>query len=122
MRHLLTLAAAAFLAVGCAGNQQDETGAAPDQGADPSVTATDTTMTTPTDSTMGQVPADTGFVEQDTTAADATMSTDSVGAQGEVQTDTTTGTWTDSTAAEVPADTTAAGTADTTADTTAAPY
>jgi len=121
MRHLLTLAAAAFLAVGCAGNQQDETGAAPDQGADPSVTATDTTMTTPTDSTMGQVPADTGFVEQDTTAADATMSTDSVGAQGEVQTDTTsTGTWTDSTAAEVPADTTAAGTADTTADTTAA--
>ncbi len=115
MRHLLTLAAAAFLAVGCAGNQQDETGAAPDQGADPSVTATDTTMTTPTDSAMGQVPADTGFVQQDTTAADATMSTDSVGAQGEVQTDTTTGGWTDSSA-----DTTGAGTSDTSADTTVA--
>ena len=123
MRHLLTLAAAAFLAVGCAGNKQDETGAAPDQGADPSVTATDTTTTTPTDSTMGQVPADSGYVQQDTTMADPGMSadstqtvpgaeSDSVGAQGEVQTDTTsTGAWTDSTAA---------GTSDTTADTTAA--
>ncbi len=69
---------------------------------------------------MGQVPADTSFVQQDTTAADATMSTDSVGAQGEVQTDTTSMDGTDSTAAEGPADTTAAGTADTTADTTAA--
>src|ERR687893_702152 len=86
MRHLLILAAAAFLAVGCARNQ-DETGAAPDQG--------DTTVTE----------TDTSFVQQDTTAADATMSTDSVGAQGEVQTgdttsmtaDTTstTGAWTD---------------------------
>ena len=127
MRHLLTLAAAAFLAVGCAGNKADETGAAPDQGADPSVTATDTTTTTPTDSTMGQVPADTGFVQQDTTAADPGMGVDSTqtvpGAEadtaGAMQTDTTsTGAWTDSTAAGVPAATTAAGTSDTTADST----
>ena len=90
MRHLLILAAAAFLAVGCARNQ-DETGAAPDQGDTTTVTATDTTDQ-PTDSTMGQAPAetDTSFVQQDTTAADATMSTDSVGAQGEVPTGDTT--------------------------------
>jgi hypothetical protein len=81
---------------------------------------------------MGQRPAetDTSFVQQDTTAADATMSTDSVGAQGEVQTGDTTsmsgdttsmsGDTTDSTAAGLPADTTAAGTSDTSADTTAA--
>ena len=132
MRHLLTLAAAAFLAVGCARNQ-DETGAAPEQ-ADPAVTATDTSTTMQTDSTMGQRPAetDTSFVQQDTTAADATMSTDSVGAQGEVQTGDTTstmtgdttsmdGSMTDSTAAGTTTDTTAAGTSDTTADTTAAP-
>ena len=126
MRHLLILAAAAFLAVGCARNQ-DETGAAPEQ-ADPAVTATDTSTTMTTDSTMGQRPAetDTSFVQQDTTAADATMSTDSVGAQGEVQTtdttsmtgDTTstTSTTTDTTSAAVPADT--AGTADITSDST----
>jgi hypothetical protein len=119
----LTLAAAAFLAVGCARNQ-DETGAAPEQ-ADPAVTATDTSTTMTTDSTMGQRPAetDTSFVQQDTTAADATMSTDSVGAQGEVQAGDTTsmsGETTDSTAAGMPADTTAAGTSDTSADTTSA--
>ena len=120
MRNLLILAVAAFLAVGCAGRNEDETGAAPDQG-DPSVTASDTSTSVQTDSTMGQTPSDSSFVQQDTTAQDttsmdATMSTDSVGAQGEVQTgDTTaTGTWTDSTAAgtadtsSVPADTTAA--------------
>jgi hypothetical protein len=76
---------------------------------------------------MGQRPAetDTSFVQQDTTAADATMSTDSVGAQGEVQADTTsmtgdttstTSTTTDTTSAAVPADT--AGTADITSDST----
>ncbi|HET6778868.1 MAG TPA: hypothetical protein VFH26_08255 [Gemmatimonadales bacterium] len=126
MRHLLILAAAAFLAVGCARNQ-DESGAAPEQ-ADPAVTATDTSTTMETDSTMGQRPAetDTSFVQQDTTAADATMSTDSVGAQGEVPagdttsaTGDTTGAWTDTTSA-MPSDTTAAGTSDTSADTTAA--
>src|SRR4051812_16423935 len=86
MKHLLILAAAAFIAVGCH-NRNDETGAAPDQG-DTKVTATDTSATVQTDSTMGQRPSstDTSFVQQDTTAADATMSTDSVGAQGEVQT------------------------------------
>jgi hypothetical protein len=69
------------------------------------------------------VETDTSFVQQDTTAADTTMGTDSVGAQGEVQTgdttsmtgDTTTGAWTDTTAAGTPTDTTAAGTSDTTA-------
>src|ERR671914_691458 len=85
MRHLLILAAAAFIAAGCARNQ-DETGAAPEQ--DPTVTATDTATATPTDSTMGQQPAptDTSFVQTDTAAVEGTMSTDSVGAQGEVQT------------------------------------
>ncbi len=121
MRHLLILAAAAFLAVGCARNTDDETGAAPDQG-DPAVTATDTSTAVPTDSAMGQRPAetDTSFVQQDTTLADPGMSPDSVGAQGEVQTGDTTGagTWTDTTATETPTDTTAAGTSDTTADTT----
>ena len=128
MRHLLILAAAASIAVGCARNQ-DETGAAPDQG-DATVTATDTSTSVTTDSTMGQRPAetDTSFVQQDTTAADATMSTDSVGAQGEVQTgdttsmtsDTTstTGAWTDTTSASTPTD--SAGTSDMTSDSTAA--
>ncbi|MBA3443400.1 MAG: hypothetical protein H0T58_00885, partial [Gemmatimonadales bacterium] len=112
MRQLLTLAAAAFLAVGCAGNNEDETGAAPDQG-DATVTATDTSTSIPTDSTMGQRPAatDTSLVQQDTTMADPGMSadttmaepgmgadssqtlpgaeSDSVGAEGQVQTDTT---------------------------------
>ena len=127
MRNLLILAVAAFLAVGCAGRNEDETGAAPDQG-DATVTATDTSATVQTDSTMGQTPSDSSFVQQDTTASDTTdaeatgwpnrrpMGVDSVGAQGEVETgDTTaTGTWTDSTAAgtadtsSTPADTTAA--------------
>jgi len=115
MRHLLILAAAASIAVGCHNRPEDETGAAPDQG-DPSVTATDTSTTVTTDSTMGQLPAetDTSFVQQDTTAADDTMATDSVGAQGEVQTGDTTGTWTDTTAVETPTDTTGAGISDTT--------
>jgi hypothetical protein len=119
MRHLLTLAAAAFLAVGCARNQ-DETGAAPDQG-DTKVTATDTSAAVQTDSTMGQRPSatDTSFVQQDTTAADATMSTDSVGAQGEVQAGDSSATAMPSETA-TPSDSSAAGTSDTTADSTAA--
>jgi hypothetical protein len=127
MRHLLILAAAAFLAVGCARNQ-DETGAAPDQGDSTTVTATDTTAVTPTDSTMGQTTTDSSFVQQDTTAADATMSTDSVGAEGQVPSDDTTsttgdttsstGAWTDSTSATTPTD--SAGTSDMTSDSTAA--
>jgi hypothetical protein len=119
MRHLLTLAAAAFIAVGCARNQ-DETGAAPDQGDSTTVTATDTSAAVQTDSTMGQQPSatDTSFVQQDTTAADATMSTDSVGAQGQVQTDSTMTEMPSDTAA--PSDSGAAGTSDTTADSTAA--
>jgi hypothetical protein len=120
MRHLLTLAAAAVIAVGCARNQ-DETGAAPDQGDSTKVTATDTSAAVQTDSTMGQQPSatDTSFVQQDTTAADATMSTDSVGAQGQVQTGDSTATAMPSDTA-APTDSSAAGTSDTTADSTAA--
>ena len=116
MRHLLVLAAAAFLAVGCAGNQEDETGAAPDQG-DAAVTATDTAAVV-TDSTMGAMPeaavTDSSAVTTDTTSASdeamgwpnrRPMGEDTVGAQGEINTDSTA--WTaDSTAVEAPADTT----------------
>ena len=121
MRHLLILAAAAFLAVGCHQRTEDEAGAAPDQG-DPSVTATDTSATVETDTTMGQLPsdADTSFVAPDTTFADPGMSPDTVGAQGEVQTGDTTSadTWTDTTTTETTTDTTAVDTYDTPADTT----
>jgi hypothetical protein len=109
MRHLLILAAAAFLAVGCHQRTEDETGAAPDQG-DATVTATDT-ASVQTDTTTAAVPeatTDTTAVTSDTTGftTDTTsMGVDSVGAQGEVQTSDTTA-WADSTAVEVPADTT----------------
>jgi hypothetical protein len=110
MRHLLILAAAAFLAVGCHQRTEDEAGAAPEQG-EPSVTATDTAAVQ-TDTTTAAVPeptvTDTTATVTDTTAVmpDTTsMGVDSVGAQGEVQpTDTTA--WADTTAVEVPADTT----------------
>ncbi len=116
MRNLLILAVAASFAVACgASRTEDEVGAAPERG-DTTAVAADTTLATPTDTTMGQVEADTGFVQQDTTLADPGMSpdtttaepgagVDSVGAQGEGQTDTTTGAWTDTTTAE-PTDTT----------------
>ena len=103
MKHLLILAAAAFLAVGCHSRTEDEAGAAPDQG-DATVTATDTAAVQ-TDTTMGAVPEPT---VTDTTAvtAEAEMGADSVGAQAEVQTTDTTA-WADSAAADAPADTTA---------------
>ncbi len=109
MRHLLILAAAAFLAVGCHQRTEDETGAAPDQG-DATVTATDT-ASVQTDTTTAAVPeattSDTTAVTADTTStSDETgMGVDSVRAQGEVQTSDTTA-WVDSTAVEAPADTT----------------
>lgn len=103
MRHLLILAAAASLAMGCHSRTEDEVGAAPDQG-DTTAVATDTTQAVPTDTTMGQVETDTSFVQQDTTMADPGMGADSVGAQGEVQTGDTTGAWTDTTGAATPAD------------------
>jgi len=122
MRHLLILAAAASLVLGCAGNTEDEVGAAPDRG-DTTAVAADTAMATPTDSAMGQVSGDTSFVAEDTmtdttmtdtmmtdtTMTDTTMTepttgADSVGAQGEVQTGDTTGAWTDTTGAAAPAD------------------
>lgn len=111
MRHLLILAAAATLAMGCASNTEDEVGAAPDRG-DTTAVAADTAMATPTDSTMGQVSDDSSYVAEDTTMADTTMTepttgADSVGAQGEVQTGDTTGAWTDTTGA-APADSAAA--------------
>lgn len=118
MRYLLVLAAAAFLAVGCAGNKEDETGAAPDRG-DAAVTATDTAAVV-TDSTMGAMPeaavTDSSAVTTDTTA-EATgwsnrreMGVDSVDAQGEVQTTDSTS-WTED-SSSAPAD--SAAPADTT--------
>ena len=106
MRHLLVLAAAAFLAVGCAGNKEDETGAAPARG-DATVTATDS-ASMKTDSTMAAMPADTSAVKTDSAmvSGEATMGADSAAAQGAVQpTDSTSAAPADSTAA--PADTTA---------------
>jgi hypothetical protein len=66
MKYFLMLAAAASLAA-CHNRPEDEVGAAPDQGDTTAVVAD--TAAVPTDSTMGQVPAetDTSFVEQDTT-------------------------------------------------------
>jgi hypothetical protein len=113
MKHLLILAAAAFLAVGCHQRTEDEAGAAPDQG-DAAVTATDTAAVQ-TDTTTAAMPADTTAVTSDTTAVTSdttavsgettTVGVDSVGAQGEVQAADTTA-WADSTAVEAPADTT----------------
>lgn len=103
MRHLLILAAAASLAMGCHSRTEDEVGAAPDQG-DTTFVATDTTQAVPADTTMGQVETDTSFVQQDTTAVDPSTGVDSVGAQGEVQTGDTTGAWTDTTGAVTPDD------------------
>jgi hypothetical protein len=109
MRNLWILAAAAFLAVGCAGRNEDETGAAPDRG-DAAVTATDTAAVQ-TDSTMGAVPeatvTDSSAVMTDTTSAEASMGVDSVGAQGEVQTTDSTAWTADSTSVDAPADSTA---------------
>lgn len=124
MRNLLILAVAASFAMACgASRTEDEVGAAPDQGDTTTVTASDTAQVMPTDSTMGQVEADTGYVQQDTTFADPGMSADTttaepgmgvdsvgVGVEGEVQTEDTTtedttGAWTDTTTAE-PTDTT----------------
>jgi hypothetical protein len=104
MRHLLILAAAAAMAIGCAGRTEDEVGAAPDRG-DTTAVVADTAIAAPTDTTMGQTPTDTSYVAEDTTMAEPT-GVDSVGAQGEVQTGDTTGAWTDTTGAAAPTDTT----------------
>jgi len=109
MRHLLILAAAASLAMGCHSRTEDEVGAAPERDTtavidDTTAVIADTAQTFPTDTTMGQVETDTSFVQQDTTAADPSAGVDTVGAQGEVQTGDTTGAWTDTTGAATPAD------------------
>lgn len=110
MRNLLILAVAASFAVACGGSRtEDEVGAAPDRG-DTTAVASDTTLATPTDTTMGQVETDSSYVQQDTTMADPGMSADttmaepgmgvdSIGPEGQVETTDTTA-WTDSTAAE----------------------
>ncbi len=127
MRNLFILAVAASFAVACgASRTDDEVGAAPDQGDTTTVTASDTAQAMPTDSTLGQVEADTSYVEQDTTFADPGMNADttlaepgygvdSVGVEGQMEpTDTTTGAWTDTTETGGWTDTTAAEPTDTT--------
>jgi hypothetical protein len=111
MKYLLMLAAAASLAA-CHQRSEDEVGAAPDQG-DTTAVVADTGQGVPTDTTMGQVPAetDTSFVQPDTTtgvdsAVTDTLSQptgDTTGAvpsdtTGAVPSDTGTGTWSDTTA------------------------
>jgi hypothetical protein len=103
MRHLLTLAAAASLLAACHNRSEDEVGAAPDRG-DTTAVATDTTKVAPTDSTIGQLPADTTAQP----APDAGMSADTTAAPTAPTADTT------SAAPAAPADTTAAAPADTT--------
>ena len=76
MRHLLTLAAAASLLAACHNRSEDEVGAAPDRG-DTTAVATDSTKVAPTDSTMGQLPADTTAVQP---SQDAGMSADTTAA------------------------------------------
>jgi D-arabinose 5-phosphate isomerase GutQ len=106
MRNLFILAAAASLVLGCHARTEDEVGAAPDRGDTTTVTASDTVQVAPSDTTMGQFPADTGFVQEDTTYADPGMGVDTVGMQGEVEAGDTTGVWTDTTETQ-PADTAA---------------
>lgn len=107
MRHFFILAAAASLAMGCAGRTEDEVGAAPDRG-DTTAVAADTAQAAATDTTMGAAPAatDSSYVAEDTTAA-PTTGVDSVSAQGQVETGDSTGAWTDTTTTTAPADTTA---------------
>ncbi|MEA2722928.1 MAG: hypothetical protein QOH59_699, partial [Gemmatimonadales bacterium] len=69
MRKLLILAAVAALSAACHNRSEDETGAAPDR--DSTVAATDS-ASIPTDSTMGQVPADSSAVRQDDTTSMST--------------------------------------------------
>ena len=103
MRHLLTLAAAASLLAACHNRSEDEVGAAPDRG-DTTAVATDTTKVAPTDSTMGQLPADTTAQP----SQDAGMSADTTAAPTAPAADPT------SAAPAAPADTTAAAPADST--------
>ena len=114
MRHLLILAAAAFLAVGCAGRNEDETGAAPDRG-NATVTATDS-ASVKTDSTMGQVPEsttpDSSAATSDTTSMGVPSDTkatpgDSALVNHAAPAADSTGAMSDSTSMDAPADTTA---------------
>ena len=104
MRKLLILAAVAAVSAACHNRSQDEVGAAPDRG-DTTAVATDSTKVAPTDSTMGQLPADTTAVQP---SQDAGMSADTTAAPTAPTADTT------SAAPAAPADTTAAAPADST--------
>lgn len=104
MRHLLTLAAAASLLAACHNRSEDQVGAAPDRG-DTTAVATDTTKVAPTDTTMGQLPADTTAAQP---SQDAGMSADTTAAPAAPTADTT------AAAPAAPADTTAAVPADST--------
>jgi hypothetical protein len=106
MRHLLTLAAAASLLAACHNRSEDEVGAAPNRG-DTTAVATDTTKVAPTDSTMGQLPADTTAQP----SQDAGMSADTTAAPAAPTADTTSAA---PAAPAAPADTTAAAPADST--------
>ena len=79
MKYLLMLAAAASLAA-CHNRSEDEVGAAPEQG-DTTAVVADTSTGVPTDSTMGQRPADTdtSFVGQDTTSMQDTTTEPTAG-------------------------------------------
>ncbi|HEV2083886.1 MAG TPA: hypothetical protein VGR09_02280 [Gemmatimonadales bacterium] len=107
MRHLLTLAAAASLLAACHNRSEDEVGAAPNRG-DTTAVATDSTKVAPTDSTMGQLPADTTAVKP---SQDAGMSADTTAAPTAPAADTTSAA---PAAPAAPADTTAAAPADST--------
>ena len=106
MRHLLTLAAAASLLAACHNRSEDEVGAAPNRG-DTTAVATDTTKVAPTDSTMGQLPADTTAQP----SQDAGMSADTTAAPTAPTADTTSAA---PAAPAAPADTTAVAPADST--------
>jgi hypothetical protein len=95
MRHLLLLAAAVTFAVGCHSRTEDEVGAAPDRGEDTTaVTAADTAMAAPTDTTMGEVPAEMPEAAEDTGAMPEDTSADSAYAPADPS---AAGEWTDTT-------------------------
>jgi len=95
----LTLAAAASLLAACHNRSEDQVGAAPNRG-DTTAVAADTTKVAPTDSTMGQLPADTTAqpgMSADTTAAPTAPTADTTSAAPAAPADTTVAAPSDST-------------------------
>jgi hypothetical protein len=119
MKYFLMLAAAASLAA-CHNRSEDEVGAAPDQG-DTTAVVADTSMGVPTDSTMGQVPTDSSYVQDTTTTTTGVDSSNAPTSTGNAPTDTLSQPTGDTTGA-APSDTGATGeytdTTSTTGDTT----